>query len=165
MNLREYAAQSKAENQEECSDTSKGFEGMGYLMQEQAREKADRERAREICFQYNRARVNAENIVSEILKGSKRAENPFVLLQMAAECISLLTDDNNFFAKQIESAIIEEYAQKQNNSDAMQFESVVLTEQLERLSRADHQQKPNVIELINAKKQRLAEIKSKLKIE
>lgn len=155
MNLREYAAQTAEDRTEEQPNR---FDGMGSLMQEQERSKADKKRAEEIVKSYNRARVNAESIVSEILKGCKGAKNPFFLLYRSAECIGLLTDDNGFLAKQVKDAIIEEYSQRQSNASAMEFEAECLSRELETIAGANHEQTPNLSELIAKKKKRLEEV-------
>ena len=154
MNLREYANQIGTAPEEK----PKGFDGMGKLMQEQQQAKNDRERVAERLKAFDRARVNAGDLKTKILKGCKGAKNPFFIILDAAECIGLLTDDPKVYAEQIKKFIIEEYAQKQKNVQAMEVETAVLREELERLMKNPDTKNPNVEKLIESKKERLNEI-------
>lgn len=154
MNLREYANQSGTVPEEK----PKGFDGMGKLMQEQQQAKYDRDRVTERLKAFDRARVNAGDLKTKILKGCKGAKNPFFVILDAAECIGLLTDDPKVYAEQIKKFIIEEYAQKQKNVQAMEVETAVLREELERLMKNPDTKNPNVAKLIESKKERLNEI-------
>lgn len=154
MNLREYVNQSGTAPEEKAN----GFDGMGRLMQEQQQAKYDRDRVAERLKAFDRARVNASDLKTKILKGCKGAKNPFFIILDAAECIGLLTDDPKVYAEQIKKFIIEEYAQKQKNVQAMEVETAVLREELERLMKNPDTKNPNVTKLIESKKERLNEI-------
>ncbi len=154
MNLREYANKSGTVPEEK----PKGFDGMGKLMQEQQQAEINRAKVTERLKAFDRARVNAGDLKTKILKGCKGAKNPFFIILDAAECIGLLTDDPKVYAEQIKKFIIEEYAQKQKNVQAMEVEAEILTSELDRLQQNKDGTNPNVAKLIEAKKERLKEI-------
>ena len=154
MNLREYANQSGTAPEEK----PKCFDGMGKLMQEQQQAEINRAKVAERLKAFDRARVNAGDLKTKILKGCKGAKNPFFIILDAAECIGLLTDDPKAYAEQIKKFIIEEYAQKQKNVQAMEVEAEILTAELDRLQQNANGTNPNVAKLIESKKERLEEI-------
>jgi hypothetical protein len=153
MNLREYANLSESAQEEQTIT----FNGKGKLMQEQAQAEIDRAKVKEILFAFDRARVNASDLTTKILKGCKGAKNPFFLLLDAAECIGLLTD-NKTYSEQIKSLIIEEYAQKQSNVQAMELEAFYLNAEIDRITVPADGTNKNLEKLIEAKRKRLDEI-------
>lgn len=162
MGLREYAAQQAQEPAQEQEAQQPPINNA--LAREQGEQREAAERAAEVYKAHQENTSKTGEIQAAILKGLKQGEPIPALFLKAAEAISCMTGNREFY-QQIEADLLTVYGFALQEPEAAAIEAGKIKERLHRLEQAeretkDERERGNIAAAIRAHRQRLEQLKT-----
>lgn len=162
MGLREYAAQLAQEAAQEPEAQQKSINNP--LAREQEKQQEAAARAAEVYKAHQENTGKTGEIQAAILKGLKQGQPLPALFLKAAEAISCMTGNREFY-QQIEADLLTVYGFALQEPEAAAIEAGKIKERLHRLEQAaqgtqDERERGNIAAAIRAHRQRLEQLKT-----
>jgi hypothetical protein len=144
---------------------TEGLDGVPILQRQADANKAEKERALEVCRRYQENMKRSGQLQTDILKGIRRGENIYSLFLKAAQAISLMTSDT-VFCNQINNDIKAIYGAGLSEPKLLELELEEVQGRLEKLRKASEQETEDsqrrIRQAIQVHEQRIDELKEKI---